>query len=59
MRILYGYATQRLIFSAFFEAKLFGTISPNTSMRKVIIHVAIQTARDSSMPELLAIDMDI
>jgi len=56
---LYGCATQSPIFSAFFVAKLFGTISQNTKIRNVIIHVAIPIARDSSIPEFFANVIDI
>jgi len=51
---LYGFATKRAIFSAFFVAKLFGAISPNTRSKNVIIQVAIHIAILSSIQEVLA-----
>jgi len=40
-------------------AKLLGIISPKRSIKNVITHVAIPTATASSIPEFLAILIDI
>ncbi len=54
MRNLYIGETKREIRSAFFVAKLFGTISQKTRSKKVTTHVEIHMARDSQIPKELA-----
>jgi hypothetical protein len=56
---LYIGATIRDIFSEFFVAKLLGTISQNTSSKKVTSHVDIQIARDSLIQADWAADVAI
>jgi len=44
----------REILSAFFAAKLFGTISQNIKSKNVMIQVASQTMSDSSKEDVFA-----